>query len=332
MGQTESASVDPENPGTQWENADGSKPVGVDANLQSPLLQEEPSTKRKSVGRKILLSVALLLFIAGIVDHAEVSEYLQKLLDAVVGLGWVAAVVLGLVTAMLNLLMLPTFPLMIGAGVIFENMYGVRLGSCVGVVCIFGGLWCGSMGAFILGKTVFKGFAEKELNEYVWMKVINAMIQQEGWWVILLARMSPLLPAEVFNYACSVTSLTMSQYAAGCLGSLVPTSFWVISTAQATSLGKDSSKPDPLAKEKHVIVIALNVVVLVVLSALLYAAYRKYDAKLKATLDSDVLPDFGGYDVETKKSLRKIANPTFGMKRKSAHRTSSFQPSATGSF
>lgn len=47
-------------------------------------------------------------------------------------------------------------------------------------------------------------------------------------------RMSPLLPAEVFNYACSLTELTYAGYALGCCGSLVPVSLWIGVTASVT--------------------------------------------------------------------------------------------------
>ena len=51
-----------------------------------------------------------------------------------------------------------------------------------------------------------------------------------------MARSLPILPAEVFDYACAMTSLAVHEYAIGCVGSAVPVAFWTFSTAQASNL------------------------------------------------------------------------------------------------
>lgn len=191
--------------------------------------------------------------------------------------------------ALLNMLMLPTFPLMIGAGVVFTNMYGMQLGAAVGTLSIFGGLWLGSVAAFALGRTMFREFAKRELEQHEVLRVINGMIEKEGVKIVFLARMSPVLPAEVFNYACSlVEALSVPQYAAGCLGSIVPVSFWVTSTAHAAAIAHKGIAG--AAGENGVLLIAINVAVLAILTFALYGAYRRYrseaEAHIRGTLDA----------------------------------------------
>merc|ERR1712125_294028 len=149
---------------------------------------------------------------------------------------------------------------MVGAGVEFTKMYGVVVGSLVGVIATFGGLWLGSVVAFQLGRTLWKEYARRETGEHASLKLINRMVEAEGVKIVFLARMCPLLPAEVFNYVCSVTSLTVVQYAAGCVGSLVPVTFWVVSSAQATDV---ASRGGAANSSVHLWLIAFNVVVLV---------------------------------------------------------------------
>ncbi|CAK0900887.1 unnamed protein product, partial [Prorocentrum cordatum] len=74
-----------------------------------------------------------------------------------------------------------------------------------------------------------------------------AVIEREVWLmrrrlhqqVVLLLRMSPMLPAEVFNYACAAMPLPFYKFALGCLGSAVPISFWVFTSAQGAQLARD---------------------------------------------------------------------------------------------
>merc|ERR1712029_839448 len=89
-----------------------------------------------------------------------------------------------------------------------------------------------------------------------------------------MARALPILPAEVFDYACALTSLTVYQYAVGCLGSVVPVAFWTYTSAQATSAAGHS---DSSTKTKHIIIMVINMVMLLALSAALAFAIKKAD-------------------------------------------------------
>merc|ERR1740121_79081 len=65
------------------------------------------------------------------------------------------------------------------------------------------------------------------------------MIDAEGLKVVLLLRASPMLPAEVFNYACAAMPLPFWKFAVGSLGSVVPILFWVLTSAQGAQLARD---------------------------------------------------------------------------------------------
>merc|ERR1719270_1061247 len=102
--------------------------------------------------------------------HKRVAGALQLLIDWAKSAGWYGPLVLLAMTACLNVFMLPTFPLMVGSGLIFPKVFGLELGQFVGVLSIFGGMWLGSMIAFKLGKTMFREWAEKELAHMAWMQ------------------------------------------------------------------------------------------------------------------------------------------------------------------
>merc|ERR1712232_1160876 len=129
------------------------------------------------------------------------------------------------------------------------------------------------------------------MGEHASLKLINRMVEAEGVKIVFLARMCPLLPAEVFNYVCSVTSLTVVQYAAGCVGSLVPVTFWVVSSAQATDV---ASRGGAANSSVHLWLIAFNVVVLVGLTAVLLLTYSRFKNRLRsqATGEDDHADEF----------------------------------------
>jgi len=253
------------------------------ADLAQPLVEGRPihdnvGTRRRPAA--LVIGIVALLTL-GVVEHGTIAAVLHNLLRFCAGLGNAAPLLLCCSAALLNLLMLPTFPLMIGAGVIFTNMYGMQLGAAVGTFSVFGGLWLGSVAAFALGRTVFRDFAKRELEQHEVLRIINGMIEKEGVKIVFLARMSPVLPAEVFNYACSlVEALSVPKYAVGCVGSIVPVSFWVTSTAHGTAIAH--SGLSGAAAETGTFLIAINVAVLAFLSAALYGAYRRYRSEAEA--------------------------------------------------
>lgn len=253
--------------------------------LTNPLLTSleeahQPETKiRQFCSRKglvVLLCVLGLFLIFGAVFHSSTNAFLTAFLHRIEGLGWWAAVLVLSITLGLNLVMMPTFPMMVGAGALFGHMYGVQLGATIGVFSVFSGLWLGSMLSFLLGRSCYKKWALQKLREFDRMGVFEELIQEEGWRIVFLARMCPFLPAEQFNYAFSVTPLTPYEYGVSCVGSVVPVSFWVLCTAQSTSLVHGNTN---LGRE--IILIGINVVVLGVLSARLYVVFKKYKAKVE---------------------------------------------------
>merc|ERR1712070_1080108 len=154
----------------------------------------------------------------------------------------------------------------------------------------FGGLWLGSVVAFQLGRTLWKEYARSEMSEHASLKLINRMVEAEGVKIVFLARMCPLLPAEVFNYVCSVTSLTLMQYAAGCLGSVVPVAFWVASSAQATaaaSRGESEASSHGYAYGGHLWLILFNVSVIAGLTAMLLLTYSRLKGRLRSEPHGD---------------------------------------------
>jgi len=172
------------------------------------------------------------------------------------------------VSSVLPVIMLPVFPMMALSGPLFTEMYDKNplVGGTVAFVSVFGGLWVGSVTAFALGKTLLKDYAAKVSRESKYLQKLNRIIDSGGTKIVLMARSLPILPAEVFDYACALTSLQIWQYAIGCLGSALPVAFWTFSSAQATVAADSSSSHDV---GRHICLIALNVVVLVVLTILI---------------------------------------------------------------
>lgn len=235
-------------------------------------------------GRVLLVALILSLVLPVVLFRDDVNHLFQQLMIGAQGLGWLSAVLMSCLSALCMVFLVPSFPLLVSGGVLFTRMYGVWLGATVGTLSIFSGWTVGSVSALCLGRACFKDWSQKQIDGVEIMMVINEMIKQEGWWIILLAKASIFLPLEPFNYACSLTEVSVVDFSKGCVGSLIPIAFWEVTVAQATVAAQGAGAPHIHANPY--LIVGSNVVLMGVLSAALYFAYRKYKRKLADALIS----------------------------------------------
>lgn len=246
-------------------------------NFENLTVMEKPKTNKP---RLILVLLLLCFFIYGIVCSNSISQLLDRFVEWCRTLGMLAPVLILIVSTVLPVIMLPVFPVMALSGPLFTKMYdrNANIGGAVAFAAVFSGLWLGSVVAFCLGKTIFSDLALRVSGENVYIKKLNRIIDHGdgfgGMKIVFMARSLPILPAEIFDYACSLTSLKIWQYAIGCLGSAVPVAFWTWTSAHATVAAASTSSEE---KKRQMCLMAINVILLVVLTLVIFFTIRKQE-------------------------------------------------------
>lgn len=241
---------------------------------QEPLGEEQV---HRFTLKKALFLLIVVAFVALLVEeHDNISQGLNEFVQWCGKLGPLSSVMIAMCIATVTLFGIPSCPLFIGAGVIFVKLYGSKAGTCVGIASACAGVWLGSMLAFLLGRSVLKPMVQKKLQEFKTMAIVNKIIEKEGWKFAFLMRLSPFLPAEVFNYACSVTSMTVAANCLACVGSLPTTAFWVWTSASATSAAGAEEGADE-SQHKTLIFMSINIVVIIMMVLLVRAATKLYN-------------------------------------------------------
>ncbi|CAJ1344388.1 unnamed protein product [Effrenium voratum] len=221
----------------------------------------------------ILLITALFMY--GILDHRRLNTLLKRFVDWCKTLGMWSSVMLFLVSSILPVIMLPVFPIMALSGPLFTEMNDGEafVGGTVAFAVVFSGLWVGSVTAFALGKSLLHDYARRASKGSRVLRRLNRIIDKAGIKIVFMARSLPILPAEVFDYACAMTTLAVHEYAIGCLGSAVPVAFWTYSTAQAANLARPERSPPTT----HLALILLNIGCLVVLTLVLVHVIQSHE-------------------------------------------------------
>ena len=101
-------------------------------------------------------------------------------------------------------------------------MYGLWWGSLISYIGYLGGM----LGAFLLGKTLLRESIQRWLYEkYPSYERIDRAIGAQGFKILVLFRLSPVMPCNVMNYICSLTSISFPSYALASIIGVIPTVF-----------------------------------------------------------------------------------------------------------
>jgi len=220
--------------------------------------------------------------ICGAIFHKELGEFLSAkgpLRKFVIGLGWIGPVVFGAFYALWTVMMLPGSLLTLAAGVIFPQLYqafvSVSVGSTIGA-CL----------AFLLGKSFLRNWVEEKIKDYPIFTAIDGAIAKRGLIMVLLLRLSPVIPFNILNYGLSVTGISFLGYFFGSWVGMAPGTFLYIyiawAAAHAISSGNTSLVENILIYGVGSVV-TIGVVVLVTI-----LAKRAIDAEMLAQKEKGV--------------------------------------------
>ncbi|MEP6664310.1 MAG: TVP38/TMEM64 family protein [Verrucomicrobiota bacterium] len=146
---------------------------------------------------------------------------------------FVAAYVIG------TILFFPASLMTIAAGVIF--------GLGKGIVVALSSATLGASLSFLIGRHLARGMVEKRIGKNEKFQAVNDAIGEQGWKIVGLLRLSPLVPFNVSNYFFGVTKVKFWQYVLASFVGMAPgTALYVyLGYAGKAALGGGKSEHSP---------------------------------------------------------------------------------------
>ena len=132
------------------------------------------------------------------------ATVLEKALSWVETSGPWGQVLFVIVYIVATVLLMPGSALGLGAGALFGVVRGsllVSLSATLGATC-----------AFLLGRYLARDWVAKKLEGRGAFTAMDEAVAQEGWRIVLLARLSPVLPFTLLNYAFGLTRVSLREY------------------------------------------------------------------------------------------------------------------------
>ena len=193
--------------------------------------------------RRLRRWIPLAALAVGLVVAAltlPVNDWVLGLVEWVRAAGAAGVAVYAAVYVAATLLLLPGSVLTAGAGFAYGPLWGTLLVSPVSVLA--------ASLAFVLGSTVARGWVARRMSAAPRFAAVDEAIGESGFKIVLLLRLSPLVPLNLLNYGLGLTRVRFRDYVLGSfLGMLPGTALYVYLGSLVTSaselLSGRSSEP-----------------------------------------------------------------------------------------
>jgi uncharacterized membrane protein YdjX (TVP38/TMEM64 family) len=159
-------------------------------------------------GAALLAAVAV-----GSLFGGQWSGALLTLLERLRNLGWIGWLVFALLQALVALIgFLPASLLGLAAGAV----YGVALGFGLSAT----GILLGAAIAFALTRSALRPAIAQKLAASRRLARLDHAVGRDGWRLVLLMRVSPVMPFSLTSYALGLSAISPRDYALGTLAAL----------------------------------------------------------------------------------------------------------------
>ena len=173
-------------------------------------------------------------------------DTLASFLEWVQGIGPWGAVLFAGAYVPAAVLLVPGSLLTLGAGFLF--------GLVKGTVIVSLGSTAGAAAAFLVGRSIARDWVARRLAGRPKMASIARAVETEGFKIVLLTRLSPVLPFNLLNYAFGLTAVPFKKYIlASWIGMLPGTIMYVYLGSAANSLAALLSGDQPRSTGRQVL-------------------------------------------------------------------------------
>eukprot|EP00904_Undaria_pinnatifida_P000308 jgi/Undpi1/10278/HiC_scaffold_28.g12730.m1 len=257
---------------------------------------EMDNMQGKHRAKLILGVVVVAVVISAIVDlscHENIRSWLQESFDWIESNPKAGVVVFAVIFCVATLLFVPGLILTIGAGVAFGRALGFGWGLLFGSIAVIIGAMAACIIAFYLGRYVLHEQAQRCAKRYRILSAVNTAIETNGIKVMILLRLSPLVPFSGFNLIAGLTKASLRDYMIGCLGVIPGTvAFVFIGASTAGTMNEEEAMRSEDADETACLIRMITLIVgacaavLALVAVTIYARKALKEALVVSELES----------------------------------------------
>jgi uncharacterized membrane protein YdjX (TVP38/TMEM64 family) len=160
-----------------------------------------------------LVGLVVLGIVAARVSPAGLIGATDALVQAIRDLGFGGAALFGILQVFIAM-----------SGILPASLLGVAAGAIYGLAPGFllaaGTTMAGGLLAFFLSRSLFRPTIQRLMTNRPRLRNFDALIAQDGWRLVCLLRISPIMPFSATSYLLGLSSISPQGYTVGTLASL----------------------------------------------------------------------------------------------------------------
>jgi uncharacterized membrane protein YdjX (TVP38/TMEM64 family) len=170
-------------------------------------------------------------------DYLNIQILFSHFLEWIHQLGAMGAIAFIAVYILATIAFLPASVLTLGAGIVFDVVWGS--------VYVLIGATLGATFAFLVGRYLIRSWVQHKINSNPKFVAIDKAVTKQGFKIVFLTRLSPLLPFNLLNYAFGVTGVTLRDYVFASVGMIPGTIMYVYLGSLAGNLAMIGTETQP---------------------------------------------------------------------------------------
>mmetsp|Transcript_24044 Transcript_24044/g.43582 ORF Transcript_24044/g.43582 Transcript_24044/m.43582 type:complete len:301 (-) Transcript_24044:1481-2383(-) len=135
-----------------------------------------------------------------------------------------------------RVLFVPGSILTIGTGFAFGTAFGTFMGVILASIAVFFGAFIGSVASFLLGRYLFRDCVVQLAASYPIFQAVDRALQGNGLKIMILLRLSPLIPYNALDYMSGITAISLWAYSVALVAILPGVIMFTFIGATASSL------------------------------------------------------------------------------------------------
>jgi uncharacterized membrane protein YdjX (TVP38/TMEM64 family) len=184
---------------------------------------------------RLILLIAAAVALLVLARALDAGAWLAAALTWIHGLGPVAPLVFLLIYIVACVLLLPGSVLTLGAGAVFGVAYGI--------VIVWISAILGATAAFLVGRYLVRDWVARKIAANPKLQLLDTTVTREGWKIVALMRLSPVIPFNLLNYAFGATRVPLRDYVfASAVGMLPGTAMYTYLGSLAGELAGGSAR------------------------------------------------------------------------------------------
>jgi len=216
-----------------------------------------------------------VLLAAVVVWQLPVTHWIVALAERLRGMGWVGVALFIAIYVVAEVALLPGSLFTLAAGFAYGPVGGLLVASPASVLA--------ATVAFLLSRTILRDWIRKRIDRYPKARALDAAIGANSFKLILLLRLSPVIPFNILNYALGLSDANVRRYVvASFVGMLPGTWLYVYLGSLATTAAQLTEAGQNNSPQKLILTVVGLVATIIVVVLVTRAAQRALDQQMAA--------------------------------------------------